>query len=263
MNGYTKLFSSIITSTIWQEDLATKVVWITLLAMSDRDGFVEGTIPGLAHLAGVTPDQAEHALEIFQRPDKYSRTPDHEGRRVEAIDGGWLILNRTKYRDLIPEEHRRERDRDRQRRHRQKTQDGGLSRVTECDSHEMSHQKETETKTEKNIKACARPTVEQVSAYCKERGNAVDPQQWFDHYEANGWKVGRNPMRDWKAAVRTWEKNQATGWGNQPQQAREDTCSDPEHKGLTNEGRCWTCRKFKARSSDGDSADSREATWRN
>jgi uncharacterized protein YdaU (DUF1376 family) len=53
----------------------------------------------------------------------------------------------------------------------------------------------------------ARPTLEQVSAYCAERGRGVDAQAWFDHYTANGWRVGRNSMRDWKAAVRTWERN--------------------------------------------------------
>jgi hypothetical protein len=53
----------------------------------------------------------------------------------------------------------------------------------------------------------ARPTIEEVTQYCQERHNAVDPQKWFDHYSANGWKVGRNPMKDWRAAVRTWERN--------------------------------------------------------
>jgi hypothetical protein len=52
-----------------------------------------------------------------------------------------------------------------------------------------------------------RPSIEEVAAYCRERGNHVDPQAWLDHYTANGWKVGRNPMKDWKAAVRQWERN--------------------------------------------------------
>ena len=55
------------------------------------------------------------------------------------------------------------------------------------------------------------PTVEEVAAYCKERGNHVDPQRFVDHYTSNGWKVGKNPMKDWKAAVRTWEKNEGEG----------------------------------------------------
>ncbi|WP_081618900.1 YdaU family protein [Thioalkalivibrio sp. ARh3] len=51
------------------------------------------------------------------------------------------------------------------------------------------------------------PSVDQVAEYCRERGNHVDPQQFVDFYEAKGWMVGKNKMRDWKAAVRTWEKN--------------------------------------------------------
>lgn len=51
------------------------------------------------------------------------------------------------------------------------------------------------------------PPFEEVSAYCAERGKGVDPQSWYDHYTANGWHVGKNKMRDWKAAVRNWEKN--------------------------------------------------------
>lgn len=52
------------------------------------------------------------------------------------------------------------------------------------------------------------PTVEQVKEYCFERGNDVDPQRFVDHYTANGWMVGKTKMKDWKAAVRTWEKGE-------------------------------------------------------
>lgn len=50
-----------------------------------------------------------------------------------------------------------------------------------------------------------KPTLGEVEAYCRERGNSISPQGFINYYEANGWKVGRNPMKDWKAAVRTWE----------------------------------------------------------
>ena len=50
------------------------------------------------------------------------------------------------------------------------------------------------------------PTVEEVRTYCQERGNSVDPEAFCDFYTSKGWKVGKNPMKDWKAAVRTWEK---------------------------------------------------------
>lgn len=51
------------------------------------------------------------------------------------------------------------------------------------------------------------PKLEEVEAYCLERGNSVDAQRWYDYYTANGWQVGKNHMKDWKAAVRTWERN--------------------------------------------------------
>lgn len=52
----------------------------------------------------------------------------------------------------------------------------------------------------------SRPSLEEVKAYCEERGNSVDPEHFIDYYEANGWKVGKNSMKDWRAAVRNWEK---------------------------------------------------------
>ncbi len=50
------------------------------------------------------------------------------------------------------------------------------------------------------------PTVEEVAAYCKERRNHVDAQRFVDYYESNGWKVGKNPMKSWQAAVRRWAR---------------------------------------------------------
>lgn len=59
---------------------------------------------------------------------------------------------------------------------------------------------------ESNARArMCKPTVDQIAAYCAERRNGIDAQEFFDWYESNGWKVGRNPMKDWKATVRTWE----------------------------------------------------------
>lgn len=51
-----------------------------------------------------------------------------------------------------------------------------------------------------------KPSVDEVRAYCQERKNRVDPQAFVDFYEAKGWKIGKNPMKDWQASVRTWEK---------------------------------------------------------
>lgn len=69
---------------------------------------------------------------------------------------------------------------------------------------------ETETKTEtesnKGRKNFKKPTVEEIRNYCRERNNDINPENFYDHYESNGWLVGKNKMKDWKASVRTWER---------------------------------------------------------
>lgn len=62
-------------------------------------------------------------------------------------------------------------------------------------------------KVKSKVKRFVKPTIEEVSDYCNERSNDVDAEKFYDYYSSNGWKVGKNAMKDWKASVRTWEKN--------------------------------------------------------
>jgi|TARA_R110000822_G_scaffold51634_3_gene134163 hypothetical protein len=62
-------------------------------------------------------------------------------------------------------------------------------------------------KDKAKAKRFTKPTIEDIKEYCIERNNFVDAEKFFDYYSSNGWKVGKNPMKDWKASVRTWEKN--------------------------------------------------------
>jgi uncharacterized protein YdaU (DUF1376 family) len=82
--------------------------------------------------------------------------------------------------------------------------------------------KKIPTESEKKFQ---RPTLQQVADYCRDRNNGIDPQEFIDHYEANGWKVGRNSMKNWQASVRTWEKTQrerSKSSSNKPRQAGLD-----------------------------------------
>ena len=76
------------------------------------------------------------------------------------------------------------------------------------------------------------PTLEDVKVYCSERKNKVDPERWYDYYTSNGWKVGKNPMKDWKAAVRTWERGEAKTYKGRPKSQTffnyEEKPYDPE-----------------------------------
>ncbi len=106
--GFTKLFNTIVTSTIWQEDDKTRIVWITMLAIADAAGVVSASIPGLASVSNVDTEAARAAVAKLQDIDPDSRTKDFDGRRIEAIDGGWHILNYAKYRRMLSEDERRE-----------------------------------------------------------------------------------------------------------------------------------------------------------
>ena len=85
---------------------------------------------------------------------------------------------------------------------------------------EIRNKKEKEKKEEDSTKAAkrfTRPTFEEVEAYCFERKNKVNAQRFLDYYDSNGWKVGKNPMKDWKAAVRNWERED----GKQAEKAKK------------------------------------------
>jgi hypothetical protein len=108
MTGFTKLFSSIVTSSVWCEDDKTRLVWITMLALANRDGIVEAALPGLANAARVSIEDCRTAIAKFESPDTDSRSSAHEGRRAEKIEGGWRLLNYEFYRRKLSAEERRE-----------------------------------------------------------------------------------------------------------------------------------------------------------
>lgn len=118
MSGYTKLHSAIVHSTVWREPHTTRIVWITLLALADAHGYVGASLPGLADAARVTLAECEAAIASFLGPDPYSRTPAHEGRRLEVVEGGWRLLNHALYRAGRDPETRRAQNRESQARWR-------------------------------------------------------------------------------------------------------------------------------------------------
>jgi hypothetical protein len=111
MDPYVKIFRSILLSSIQSESYPTRLVWQTILALKDENGIVEASIPGLANEARVTLVECEEALRVLTSPDPYSRTPDEDGRRMLAIEGGWKVVNHRKYRERENIEERKQRDR--------------------------------------------------------------------------------------------------------------------------------------------------------
>lgn len=117
---------------------------------------------------------------------------------------------------------------------------GGTSDSTSDGTHIKKDKKVKKVKKDKNIynnaraRACkthtanfSPPDIQDVKAYCMERKNNVDPERFIDFYEAKGWMVGKNKMNDWRAAVRNWERNEASKSAAQTtQQGRLDWIDD-------------------------------------
>lgn len=160
MPGFTKLFNSILHSTIWSESNDTRILWITMLAMSDRNGCVNASVPGLARMAGITVEETQASLAKFQEPDQFSRTSDFEGRRIKVIDGGWHLLNHGKYREMLSTEERREYNRKKQAERRQKLSSTSAdSSMTVNDNQQNQHIAEAEADTKEEKSAASPPKV--------------------------------------------------------------------------------------------------------
>jgi len=219
MSGFTKLFNSILHSTIWSEPNHVRILWITMLAMANKDGDVAASVPGLAKMAGISLEETEDALARFQQPDKYSRTPDFDGRRIQATDGGWHLLNHRKYREMASKDESREAEAKRKARYRDKLKRNEKSGTVPDKSHEVpkkQHIAEAEAEAEAEAKpkrvASApsrflKPSPQEVESY----GATLNPPftksaEFVDFYDSKGWRVGNTPMKDWKAAVRTWHR---------------------------------------------------------
>jgi len=187
--GYTKLFGSIVTSTIWLEDPPTCKVWVTLMALADMNGEVQASIPGLANLCTLPVEIVEKALNKFLATDKYSRTPDFEGRRIEEIEGGWRLLNHAKYREKMSDAERKERDRLRKQEYRERLKkecpmEGGTKQDKTGQLGKVREIQQADTNAE------ALKTISSNADASDEPDLSKPLQNVWNYYLA---KIGRNP----------------------------------------------------------------------
>lgn len=118
---YSKLFTKILDSSIWLEPHPTRIVWLTLLAVMDEDGMCQfASVVNLARRAIVTTEEASAALMVLESPDPHSSDPENDGRRVERVPGGWIVLNATKYKSIVSGSESRRLARERAQRYRDK-----------------------------------------------------------------------------------------------------------------------------------------------
>lgn len=116
-----------------------------------------------------------------------------------------------------------------------------LREISEKSTPEIEIELEREIEIEKEIHSSAKstttkrkrfekPTLSEIKEYCIERNNNVDAQHFYDYYESNGWKVGKNSMKNWQAAVRTWEKNSYTNTTKQTKKTNTEQTLDAIYK---------------------------------
>lgn len=189
------------------------LIWVMLLTMAGRCNaggmiFLTENIP---YNAKILADELGFDMNIV---NVALRSLTALGM-INTVNGQLTISNWDEYQNI--EGMERIREQNRLRKQAQREREKLESHVTSRDGHvtvthldkEKDIEKEKEIDKSKVKRTFVPPTIEDVSNYCKERNNSVDPNRFVDYYTSNGWMVGRNKMKDWKAAVRNWEKDKA------------------------------------------------------
>lgn len=224
---YAKIFSQIYDGTLctngpWQ----ALVTFQQLLILADQDGDVDMTTAAISRKTTIPIEIIELGIAALLLPDPESRTPTQGGRRIiplaEGRSWGWKVVNYKHYRQIKREEDRREYHREYWKKRKLNQDSTPLNTlnttqpaqpIAEAYTYAEANTKDQDQKRGKDQRPVrfAPPSLLQVSDYCKARGNTVDPTQFINFYEAKGWMIGKNKMKDWKAAVRTWEQREKSG----------------------------------------------------
>jgi len=100
MSGFVKVYETILRSSIWLEDDHTRLVWLTMLVLAGPDGIIRASIGGLAHQARVPREACERAISVLLSPDADDQSKIEDGRRIVEVEGGWLLVNHGRYREM-------------------------------------------------------------------------------------------------------------------------------------------------------------------
>ena len=221
---YAKLFSSLYQGTLRGRSDEI-LVFTNLLAHCDKEGYVDKHFRAIAEETGISQDRVREAIGILEQPDPESRSPEVEGRRIVRIDDyrawGWQVVNFLKYRGIRDEEARRETWRKATAKRRAGQPPSTPVNTRQPSSTHTDTEAEADTDTElppTKKKSAGKPltlsrktgTVDKLKAYAESIGlPESDGEAMHDHWTANGWKNGANPVKDWQAGIRKWKNS---GW---------------------------------------------------
>jgi hypothetical protein len=224
---YVKLWSNLLKSSILEQDLHVRWLWIAMLLEADRDGNVYGTPEALARVANMNLDQVNAALAILTAPDPNSTTGDEQGRRILPVGTNlWYLVNYQSYRGLKDMEEIRRKTAERVRRHRERKRVQAVTHPVTLDvtqsnpivlRAEAEAEAEAEAKKKKERGARAprtgtpftAPTVKEVKQLIAEKGYHFDAEAFVAKNDELGWTwmQGRTrvPVKDWRKVAAVWE----------------------------------------------------------
>ncbi len=151
-------------------------------------------------LKNIPPDERLKVYDAIMEYGMYDRDPDLDGvaLAIFLLAKPQIDANNKRYENGCKAKKKRTVS---------ETKANIKQELSEVEAKEKEKVKE-KVKVKDNNKIFKPPAVDDVRDYCTERGNNVDPQSFVDFYESKGWMIGKNKMKDWKAAVRTWERSE-------------------------------------------------------
>lgn len=227
MKGYIKIHRKFRDWEWYSEPVVKDVFLHLLITASWEDSRYKGheikagqtiiTVSGLASELGVSTRQVRTAIEKLESTGEITRKTTN---RFTVVTVENWSLYQADYDDD-----------DKQMTNKRQTDGKQMTNGWQTDDKRTLYKEYKKTRIQENnnsartrvshgdgVSKFVKPTLQEVKAYCIERGNDVDPERFINHYEANGWMVGRNKMKDWRAAVRNWERNRASKSAGQVQQ---------------------------------------------
>lgn len=203
---YNRLFTKILDSSIWLEADTTRIVWITLLAAMDEDGYAPFSCDeNLARRANVPLEALQQAILVLESPDKFNPNDEFEGKRIEKVQGGWMVLKAPYYRTLLTREIAREQTRIRVQKHRAKgnVTNKALPNVTRNECNTSEHSKAEHSKAEEIY--CAFPRRVGKPIALKAIRNALSKTSFDDLLsKTKAFAAARNGDLDFCPMPATW-----------------------------------------------------------
>lgn len=235
MEGWITLNRSLLDHELWQDEPFTRgQAWVDLLLLANHEPrkiLIGGDVVQLEIGSYVTTIRrlSERWFRSIDWVTKYLRLLESErmiqtkivgkGRNTRTV---LLLVNYAVYQYSANAKQNAERSNSDQVANAKRTQDGGKGVLDNNIDYINKQQGNNETREQitPNIlsdiapkggaKKFVKPTLEEVEDFCYEQNLGIDPAQFIDFYETNGWRVGKNPMKDWKAAARNWDRRRKT-----------------------------------------------------